>query len=73
MTVTGTGTLLSRVIAHAGSTPRHMKYTPFFGAFIADSAVTTLQFASTTPGAYGIVLDAVSVTAVPGASKVSPS
>jgi hypothetical protein len=26
------------------------------------SAMTTLQFASTTPGACGIVLDAVSVT-----------
>jgi hypothetical protein len=66
VTVTGAGALLSRAIAHAGSTPRHLKYTHFLGAFVAVSARTTLRFASTTPGAYGIVLDAVSVTAVPG-------
>jgi hypothetical protein len=66
VTVAGVGTLLSRTIAHAGSTPRAMKYTPSLGAFIADSATTTLRFASSTPGAFGIVLDAVSVMAVPG-------
>jgi choice-of-anchor C domain-containing protein len=66
VTVTGVGTLLSRVIAHAGSTPRNPKYMRFLATFIADSATTTLSFASTTPGAYGIILDAVSVMAVPG-------
>jgi hypothetical protein len=69
VTVTGAGTLLSEMIAHAGSRPRDMKYTRFLGAFRADSPVTTLRFASTTPGAHGIVLDAVSVTAVPGAAS----
>ena len=43
-----------------------MKYTRFLGAFIADSATTALRFASSTPGAFGIILDAVSVMAVPG-------
>jgi choice-of-anchor C domain-containing protein len=65
VTVMGAGTLLSRGIVHAGSTPRHMRYKQFLGTFVADSAVTTLQFASTASGAYGIVLDAVSVMAVP--------
>jgi choice-of-anchor C domain-containing protein len=73
MTVTGLGTLLSRDISHTGSTPREMKYTRFFGTFVANSATTTLRFVSTTPGAYGIVLDAVSVTAVPGAADTSPA
>ena len=65
VTVAGAGTLLSQSIAHSGSTPRDMKYTLFSGTFVANSATTTLQFASTTPGAYGIVLDAVAVTAQP--------
>ncbi len=50
-----------------------MKYTPFLGTFVANSATTTLQFASTSPGAYGIVLDAVSVTAVPVVADTTPS
>jgi hypothetical protein len=66
VTLSGVGTLLSREIAHAGSTPRAMKYTRFRGAFIADSATTAPRFASSTPGAFGIILDAVSVMAVPG-------
>jgi choice-of-anchor C domain-containing protein len=65
VTVTGAGTLLSQQIAHAGSTPRDMKYTHFSELVLANSATTTLQFASTTAGAYGIVLDAVAVTAEP--------
>ena len=64
VTVTGSGTLLSRWISHTGSTPRHMKYNRFLGTFVADSATTTLEFVSTTLGAYGIVLDAVAVKAV---------
>ena len=65
VTVTGPGTLLSQVLAHAGSTLKDMAFTPFLATFVANSATTTLHFASTTPGAYGVVLDAVSVTAVP--------
>jgi hypothetical protein len=66
VTVSGVATLLSREIAHAGSTPRAMKYTRFRGAFIDDSAITALRFASSMPGAFGIILDVVSVMAVPG-------
>jgi choice-of-anchor C domain-containing protein len=65
VTVAGLGTLLSQDIAHTGSTPRDMKYTRFFGFFLADSTTTTLKFTSTTAGAYGVVLDAVSVTTTP--------
>ena len=72
VTVTGAGPLLSEVIAHASSTPRHMKYARFLGTFAADSATTTLRFTSTTPGVYGVVLDAVSVMAVPGVSDTTP-
>jgi hypothetical protein len=68
VTVAGAGPLLSTVITHAGSKPRDMKYRRFLGAFVADSTVTTLRFASTTPGAYGIILDGVSVTAVASAA-----
>jgi hypothetical protein len=49
-----------------------MKYTRFLEAFRANSAAT-LRFASTTPGAYGIVLYGVSVTAVPGAVATPPA
>jgi choice-of-anchor C domain-containing protein len=72
VTVTGAGTLLSLMIAHAGSSPRNMKYTRFLRTFVADSATTTLRIASTTPGTYGIVLDAVSVMALPGAADTTP-
>ena len=71
VTVTGAGTLLNRVISHAGSTPQHLKYTRFLATFIADSSTTTLRFTSTTPGAYGIILDAVSVMAVPGTAATT--
>jgi choice-of-anchor C domain-containing protein len=72
VTVTGAGTRLSQQIAHAGSRPLRMRYTRFSGTFLADSATTTLRFASTTPGAFGIVLDAVAVTAVPGVADTTP-
>jgi hypothetical protein len=72
VTVTGAGTLLSRRIAHTGSTPRDMRYTPFLGNFVADSTSATPRFISTTPGAHGIVLEAVSVIAIPGAADTAP-
>ncbi len=71
-TVSGIGTLLARQIAHARSTPSSMKYKRFSGTFFANTSTTTLEFTSTTIGAYGIVLDAVSVTAVPGAKDTTP-
>jgi hypothetical protein len=71
VTVTGAGTLLSQGIAHVGSRPGNMKYTRFLGTFVANSVTTTLRFASTTPWAYGIILDAVSVMAVPGATATT--
>ncbi len=64
VSVTGASPRLNWNISHAGSTPSQMNYTRFLGTFIAGSTMTTLQFASTTTGAYGIVLSAVSVTAV---------
>ena len=63
VSVTGAGPRLNWKLSHTGSTPSDMKYTRFLGTFVADSPMTTLQFASTTRGAYGVVLDAVSVTA----------
>jgi choice-of-anchor C domain-containing protein len=72
VSVTGASPRLNWKISHAGSRPLEMNYTRFLGTFIADSAMTTVQFASTTPGAYGIVLDAVSVMAVPGAADTTP-
>ncbi len=64
VSLTGASPRLNWKLTHAGSTPTDMNYTRFLGTFVADSATTTLQFASTTPGAYGIVLSAVSVTAL---------
>ena len=72
VTVSGIGTRLAQEIAHAGSTPRSMNDTHFSETFFANAAMTTLEFASTTAGAYGIVLDAVSVTAVPGEKDTVP-
>ncbi len=65
VSIVGVGTLLTQDISHTGSTSADMNYTPFLETFVADSVTTTLQFASTTDGVYGIVLDAVSVTPVP--------
>jgi choice-of-anchor C domain-containing protein len=68
----GGGTLLSQDITHSGSTSTNINYTPFSESFVADTTVTTLQFAGTNSGPYGIVLDAVSVnpTAVPEPSSL---
>ncbi len=64
VSLTGAGTLLEWKLSHAGSLPSAMNYTRFLGTFVADSTTTTLRFAATTRGAYGIILDAVSLTAV---------
>ena len=61
----GGSSLLSQSITHSNSTRANMNYTLFSGSFTANSASTTLRFASTTAGARGIVLDAVSVNAIP--------
>jgi len=61
-------TLGSWDISHSGSSASSlaaMNYTLFANTFTADTASTTLEFASTFPGNYGIALDAVSVSAVP--------
>jgi choice-of-anchor C domain-containing protein len=65
--VTGAGTLLNQNISHTGSTRANMNYTLFSAEFIADSASTTLRFTSTdeSTSPFGVVLDAVSVEAVP--------
>ena len=72
VTVTGAGPLLSQSIAHTGSTPRRMKYTRFLQTFVADTATTTVRFASTTRGSYGIILDGVSVSALADGSEATP-
>ena len=64
--------LLSQDIAHSGSTLTNISYTSFSESFVADTTVTTLQFAGTNSGPYGIVLDAVSVnpTVIPEPSSL---
>jgi choice-of-anchor C domain-containing protein len=67
VSLTGAGTLLTANLAHTGSMKTSlaaMNYTPFNADFIANSASTTLTFASTIPGDQGLALDAASVTAV---------
>jgi choice-of-anchor C domain-containing protein len=66
VTLIGGIELLSRRISHKGSKPGRMRYARFVEMFVADSSTTTLQFTSTTPGPYGIVLDAVKVEATAG-------
>lgn len=65
-------TLLSQNITHSGSTFTDISYTSFSESFVADTTVTTLQFAGTNSGVAGIALDAVSVnpTAVPEPSSL---
>jgi choice-of-anchor C domain-containing protein len=72
VSVVGIGTLLGQDITHSGSTIANMNYQEFVGTFTADSSMATLKFVSTDPSgdAYGIVLDAVSVSAVPEPSAL---
>lgn len=48
-----------------GKSAGNMGWTSYSKTFVAVSTATTLSFASNTSGAYGAVLDNVSVTAVP--------
>jgi choice-of-anchor C domain-containing protein len=62
LSVTGTSLVYSDTITHGGSTFGDMDYDLYSTTFTADSTSTTLDFASVTPGAFGLELDAVSVT-----------
>lgn len=61
--VIGSSSLYSDMFFHAASTGENMLWTPYTSTFVADSATTTLRFTDHTFSAYGIVLDAISVTA----------
>ena len=66
-------TLSSWDISHSGSSASSltaMNYTFFSGTFSAETSVSTLEFASTFPGVYGMVLDNVSAYAVPEPSSL---
>ena len=66
VSVFGAGTLLSRNISHSTSTLSAMDYTLFSGTFVANSSASVLRFTSTGGATlFGVVLDAVSVVAVP--------
>ena len=61
-------TLGSWDISHSGSSASSlaaMNYTLFAQTFVPDTASTTLEFASSIGGNYGIVLDAVSASPCP--------
>ena len=59
--VTGAGTLLSQDVSHNGSTFTDMNYLLFSQDFVANSALTTLQFSALTDTGFGIALDAVDI------------
>jgi hypothetical protein len=63
--VTGAGTLLSEDVSHNGSTFTNMNYLLFSQDFVANSALTTLQFSALTNTGFGIALDAVDIESVP--------
>jgi choice-of-anchor C domain-containing protein len=65
--------LLSQGISHSGSTAAAMNYLVFQQTFVADSATSRLRFTSTDESysPVGIVLDAVSVVAVPEPSSIA--
>jgi hypothetical protein len=65
--VTGAGVLLSQDVTHSGSTAANMNYLLFSQDFVANSALTTLQFSALTNTGFGIALDAVDVESVSGA------
>lgn len=62
--VLGTTILFSQAVVHAGSTHGNMDWQVFHSVFMADSTTTTLRFVGTNSGAFGLTLDAVSVTAI---------
>ena len=66
--VTGSGSLFSGTITYTDNGtpgPNVNPWLPYNATFIADSTSTTLTFASTQPGNFGVGLDAISVIAVP--------
>ena len=67
VSVLGAAALLSQNISHSTSTAADMDWTQFVESFTADSATTTLRFASLDgPSSFwGIALDAVSVSPSP--------
>lgn len=63
-TVAGSGTLLATTVTHA--TPRPFdECLEFRGTFTASGPTVTLRFASNNTGNHGIVLDGISIAAVP--------
>ena len=77
VSVTGNSTLLDQSISHSDATLTNMDYQLFSENFTADSVNATLAFAATSeslngpPGAGGVVVDDVSVTAVPEPGSLS--
>lgn len=67
--VTGLGILLNQDVSHNTSTYANLDYNLFAADFVADSAITTLQFSALTNTGKGIALDAVSVDPVPEPSS----
>jgi len=65
--VTGAGILMNQNVSHNGSTFANMNYLLFSQDFVANSALTTLQFSALTNTGFGIALDAVDVESVSSA------
>ena len=64
--ITSSGDVLSTIVAHDGSTASNINWTLYSGTFVAGSTITTLSFDTKVGGNNGgILLDAVSVSAVP--------
>jgi len=64
--VFGSGDLLSGIVVHSGSTSSNINWVVYSGTFVADSNATILEFNNTKGGnSGGVLLDAVSVSAVP--------
>lgn len=71
-TVSVTGSSLSESISHSGATYGSLNWSSFAETFVATSTTATLTFASTDvpSSSTGILLDNVSVSAVPEPSSV---
>jgi hypothetical protein len=65
--VTGAGVLLSQDVSHNGSTFTNMNYLLFSQDFVANSALTTLQYSALTNTGFGIALDAVDIESLSSA------
>ena len=69
--VVGDGVLLQQELRHDPAQLPFNSYRQLRGTFRADSATTTLRFASLNAGNFGIVLDALTVSG-PGGAGASP-